>query len=119
MAPQTAPEATQTGFLPKGSVRPGACSCGAPGLPECTCEWGRMIRDLIRAGYTLKAEEAAQGLPLLREEVGQTITAQRKKLLWVLAQNWQGSVNSFCDYFKISRAWFNRQGLVVPKDNRK
>lgn len=113
----TAPISTQSQDPTPISSRPanlGACSCEPPtAFKDCTCNWGKLIRELLFVGYGQPVADAAHGLLELSSVARDVILDQRETVYRRLAAAFQGNVIQFCVKHGISRAVFYRLGLRI------
>lgn len=117
--PQTAPESILSQDHAPVTELTGACLCGVPGLKECRCAYGQLIRELIATGWGTSQRQAARWeLPKLIEMSNIVLPPARRALLYLLARQWQGTVSSFLIEYGISRTTYDRMGLKIPKHNR-
>lgn len=121
-ASETAPSATlsQDPAKPR-DINAAGCVCepGRAGparrmFEDCTCEWGRRIRDMLYLGYGTSGPEAVFVMAKLGEDIRSLTSRRRREILQGLLDVWPASrsIEAFCEEYGVPSSIFYKMGLT-------
>jgi hypothetical protein len=121
-ASETTPSATlsQDPALPRDTNAAGCVCPGGPVNPSrrtfenCTCEWGRRIREMLYLGYGTSGPEAVFVMAKLGEDVRSLTSKRRREILQGLLDVWPASrsIEAFCEEYGVPSSIFYKMGLT-------